>query len=51
MSTDPATTAPGPEAAGPDAPVPCTLTPQADAYLDALHAELSPAEPDPEASL
>ena len=56
MSTGPATTAPGPEAAspeaaGPDAPIPCTLTPQADAYLDALHAGLSPAEPEPEASL
>ena len=51
MSTDPATTAPGPEAAGPDAPIPCTLTPQADAYLDGLHAELSPAEREPEASL
>ena len=50
MSTDPAA-APGPGAVGPDAPVPCTLTPQADAYLDALPAGLSPAGPDPEASL
>jgi hypothetical protein len=41
----------GPETAGPDAPIPYTLTPNADAYLDALHAELSPAEPEPEASL
>ena len=51
MSTDPATTAPGPEAADPAAPIPYTLTPQADAYLDALHAGLSPAGPEPEASL
>ena len=51
MSTDPAPTAPGPGAAGPDAPIPCTLTPKADAYLDGLNAELSPAEPETEASL
>ena len=51
MSTDPAATAPGPEAAGPDAPVPCTLTPQAGAYLDGLRAELGPAGPEPEAAL
>ena len=50
MSTDPAATAPGPQAAGPDAPIPYTLTSQAGAYLDGLRAGLSPAEPEPEAS-
>ena len=51
MSTDPATTAPETEAADPDAPIPYTLSPQADAYLDGPYAEPSPAESEPEASL
>ena len=45
MSTDPATTAPEPGTAAPDAPIPYTLTSQADAYLDGQHAE-----PEPEAA-
>ncbi len=40
-----------PEAADPDAPIPYTLTPKAEAYLAGLPTELSPAEPEPEASL
>ena len=40
-----------PETAGPDAPIPYTLTPQAAAYLDGLRAGLGPAAPEPEAEL
>ena len=40
-----------PETAGPDAPIPFTLTPEAAAYLDGLRAGLGPAAPDPEAEL
>jgi hypothetical protein len=50
MSTDPATTAdPEVTTAGPDAPVPYTLTQLAETYLDGLEAEAP--EPEPEAGL
>jgi len=48
MSTDPATVAdPGAETAGPDTPIPFTLTPQAEADLDGLEAQVP--DPGPEA--
>jgi hypothetical protein len=47
MTTGPATTT-GPQAET-DAPIPYTLTPEADAYLDGLQAEV--AAPEPEATL
>ena len=40
-----------PETAGPDTPIPFTLTPQAAAYLDGLAAGPGPAAPEPEADL
>ena len=40
-----------PETAGPDVPIPYTLTPEAEAYLGALGAGLDPAAPEPEAEL
>jgi hypothetical protein len=49
-STDPALPAdPAADAAGPGAPIPYTLTPQAEAYLDGLQAEAP--DPEPEVSL
>ena len=49
MTTDPATTT-GPEAET-AAPIPYTLTQQAEAYLDGPDAGLAAAEPEPEAGL
>ena len=50
MTTDLAASAgTEPEVADPDAPIPCTLTAKAETYLDALTAQLSPAEPEQEA--